>query len=348
MDGRRPGAPPTPGRRARRAIASPDTPVRIVSILPSSGHLGVSQNLVEVAHSPDGGLWVPSERGVTRVDPALFAQQFAPPLAALVEAVRTEEGEAVAPGTAVPLGARTLTIEYTALDLLEPDLVRFRTRLVGHRDDWAAPTKGRAVTYGGLGPGTYTFEVQASGAGGTWGPTSSLTITVPAHVYETGWFALLALLVLGALVALAVRARLRVLTDRQHELEATVMARTADLAAEKETVAAQAEDLKALDRAKSQLFANVSHEFRTPLTLSIGPLRDMIDGRHGEVGDLRPHLDGVLLNNRRLLRMVNQLLDAARLESHTMERALTESTWRRTPETSPGRTRRSPSASASG
>jgi DNA-binding response OmpR family regulator/nitrogen-specific signal transduction histidine kinase len=78
----------------------------------------------------------------------------------------------------------------------------------------------------------------------------------------------------------------------------------------------QAEQLRELDEAKSRFFANVSHEFRTPLTLTIGPLEDLSEGRHGRLPpEADAQVDMALRSSRRLLKLVNQILDLTRLEA---------------------------------
>ncbi|MCP4717018.1 MAG: PAS domain S-box protein, partial [Deltaproteobacteria bacterium] len=75
-------------------------------------------------------------------------------------------------------------------------------------------------------------------------------------------------------------------------------------------------DLQEAYQFRSQFFANITHEFRTPLTLAIGPIEDILRGGFGDVG--RPVADqlGVALrNSRRLLKLINQLLDFSMLES---------------------------------
>ncbi len=75
----------------------------------------------------------------------------------------------------------------------------------------------------------------------------------------------------------------------------------------------EAEKLRELDQVKSGFFANISHEFRTPLTLILGPLREMYQGTFK--GDLGKYYKMMIRNGERLLRLVNQLLELSRLES---------------------------------
>lgn len=294
----------------------------VVMLPPSAGHLGTA-DLPVTLHADDGTFWVPSSRGVTQIDPAFYTRQHAEPMPVHVERIVTEADSAFAPtdDLHLPVGARTLTVHYTVTDFLSPDLVRFRTRLDGHDTAWQGQGAERRAIYGGLAPGRYTFHVQAMNAGGVWSPVATApTFVVPARFTETVWFPLFLGLTLLGLAVLGYRTRVRVLTDRQAELEATVAARTADLEAEKETVAEQAAELRTLDEAKSRLFANVSHEFRTPLQLILGPLGDVADGRHGAVPEaVREQVTLATRNGRRLLALVEQLLALARSDAGQLE-----------------------------
>ena len=78
----------------------------------------------------------------------------------------------------------------------------------------------------------------------------------------------------------------------------------------------RAEALAEIDRAKTAFFSNVSHEFRTPLTLMTGPLQDVLTGLHGELPDSAATMLAVAhRNSRRLLKLVNTLLDFSRIEA---------------------------------
>ncbi len=83
-----------------------------------------------------------------------------------------------------------------------------------------------------------------------------------------------------------------------------------------QTTRQQAEQLLELDRQKTEFFQNISHEFRTPLTLNIGPLEEAVAQQHGLT-----YGESViaLRNSRRLLRLVNQLLDLQRLDAGRMQ-----------------------------
>ena len=78
--------------------------------------------------------------------------------------------------------------------------------------------------------------------------------------------------------------------------------------------------LTEMDRLKTEFFANISHEFRTPITLTLGPLEQLLMGHHGEVSPaIRDQLHVMLRNQERLLALINQILDLAKLEAGGMQ-----------------------------
>lgn len=82
----------------------------------------------------------------------------------------------------------------------------------------------------------------------------------------------------------------------------------------------QARKLMEMDQIKNRFFANISHEFRTPLSLTLGPLEDALSGEYGNLNEKLTHqLQVMLRNSRRLLRLINQLLDISKLESGEMQ-----------------------------
>jgi len=113
----------------------------------------------------------------------------------------------------------------------------------------------------------------------------------------------------------------RALISRQNErLEATMQARTDEishqnlaLAAQRDEILAQAERLRTLDELKTRFFTNITHEFRTPLTLLLGPAADI--AAHTQEPATRQQAELMQRHARRLLHLINQLLDLGRLEA---------------------------------
>ncbi len=121
---------------------------------------------------------------------------------------------------------------------------------------------------------------------------------------------------LAILAILVVAAVFQLLRNRE-----ILRKRKAELALQLEQ--SEAEKLRELDRLKSNFFANVSHEFRTPITLILSPLDQLLDGTFR--GDQRRYFQIMRRNAQRLLQLVNQLLDLSRLESGRMHLQLAES-----------------------
>ena len=267
-----------------------------------------------------GRLWFPTQEGAVVVTPsALHPNKTPPPV--VIEHV-TVGGRTPAVAAVIELAAdeRNVEIAYTAPVFTDPDEVRFEYQLDGLDRDWTEAGTRRQAFYTNVPAGTYTFRVRAQNGDGVWSVgAASLAFTVAPFVYEVAWFRALAGFLLLALVTVAVRARTRRTENRQRDLERTIAKRTEDLRAEKNRTERQAERLREMDRLKSRFFMNVSHEFRTPLTLTIGPLEDLQSDLKGDVpvprADAQKNVDLALRNSRRLLRLIGQLLDIAKLEA---------------------------------
>jgi signal transduction histidine kinase/ligand-binding sensor domain-containing protein/DNA-binding response OmpR family regulator len=257
----------------------------------------------------DGRIWFPTMAGVVRLDPRELLRPSAPPPVS-IEGLRLGEEEAPA-GAAVRLlpPRRSFALEFTAPSFLAPERQRFRFRLVPYDRDWIEAGSRREASYTKVPPGSYRFEVKAAGPDGGWSRLATIPVEVVPRFFETGWFrALCAALACAAIFGM-VRARGARQRVRRRQLERMVAERTA-------TIAQQAEKLRELDDLKSQFFANVSHELRTPLTLTLGPLQDALDGRFGPLREeLADQVQIALSNAHRLLGLVDQLLDVARLSA---------------------------------
>ncbi|MEM8598765.1 MAG: ATP-binding protein [Bacteroidota bacterium] len=261
----------------------------------------------------DGRLWFPTMGGVAVVDPATIAPPSLP--RSLIETVRvgdrtlpTRTDEAVV----LPPTERDLRVAFTAPAFLRAQSARFQHRLVGHRDAWEEATAAREAVYTNLPPGRYTFEVRA-GMGGAWSAPVALYVHQRASWHETLWFRLaLGLGLLGLTFGL-VHYRLHQTERRARHLEAAVDAQTETLRRQNTQLEQQTAELEHAAELKTRFLASISHELRTPLTLTFGPIEDFLRGEYGSVAEARPHFARARSNGRRLLRLINQLLDLSRL-----------------------------------
>lgn len=189
------------------------------------------------------------------------------------------------------------SLEFTALSFFQPQKSMYRYALEGFNKAWTT-TDGsqRKVTYTNLDPGEYTFIVKASNNDGVWnedGLRLKINILPPFWKTKTA-FVLYVFLIFGAL-----------LLSRRLILERERM----KYRIEKERQ--EANHLHELDMMKIKFFTNVSHEFRTPLSLIITPLEKILKNAPS---DQKSQFLLIYRNARRLLNLVNQLLDFRRIE----------------------------------
>ncbi|MEM9998582.1 MAG: ATP-binding protein [Bacteroidota bacterium] len=289
---------------------------------------------------PDGVVWLGGTAGLFRI--ADGSERVEPPYPALVRRVSTVGADSLLAGSHVrsslttPLDAATnaLRFEYAATSPHGP--LSFRYRLVPFEETWSNWSDIAEKEYTNLPAGSYTFEVEAEDARTTRSEVGRFAFEIRPAWYATVWARLLfGVGVLGLMAGIAYaadRRRTRLLNDRARALETAVEERTAEvhrqndlLMAQTVQLEAQAEQLREADRLKTRFFSNVSHEFRTPLTLTIGPLEDIREGRHGAVPDgVRDHLGLALRNARRVLGLVNEILDVSKLEAGRMRLQATE------------------------
>ena len=282
----------------------------------------------------EGRLWFPTVKGLVSVAPVLAC---APPpvVPARVEEALYDRRPLPMNGhlADVPPGKGELEFRYTAMTLASSRRVRFRYRLEGFQEGWVEAGTRREAFFTNIPPGSYVFRVMAAAPGGAWGEgASSFSLRIRPHFYQTWAFLVLCLMGTFLLAGGLYLARIGRLKARERELVALVAARTRNLQEEKErteraleVVRAQEKKLQEMDQVKTRFFANVSHEFRTPLTLILGPLEDALGGAYGTFGkEVVEALSLMLRNGRRLLHLINELLDiskleAGRLELHTRE-----------------------------
>jgi signal transduction histidine kinase/ligand-binding sensor domain-containing protein len=209
------------------------------------------------------------------------------------------------------------SIEFSALEMTATEKNLYRHRLEDYDPGWIETNhKNRTATYTNLPSGTYTFRVIASNYHGIWSDNErTLEVIILPPPWRT-WWAYSGYLL--AVVSLLLAAR-RMIVQRERLKGSLALAKVAQ---EKEHF--ELEKAIEVDRVKTSFFTNISHEFRTPLTLIKGPVRSMMDqfmNGQSEVDreKIVSQLKLVERNSDLLLKLINQLLDLAKLEAGTLK-----------------------------
>ncbi len=189
------------------------------------------------------------------------------------------------------------SLEFASLDFAHSNRDKYAYKLEGFNTDWLY-TDGRLrrATYTNLDPGHYVLKVKVLNNNGSWSEEKALHINIAPPVWRsTAAYIIYALLIAGLLYLIRriTLERMRMRFEVQHQRR-------------------EAERAHMLDQLKTKFFTNVSHEFRTPLTLVISPLERII--KQLSDGELKGQLNLVQRNAKRLLNLVNQLLDFRKME----------------------------------
>lgn len=199
----------------------------------------------------------------------------------------------------LPFFQTSLSLEFVSIDFLHPDKIQYAYKLSGWDDNWNYIDNSRRANYSKLLEGDYLFQVKTRNDDGTWGtPVNLAEITVLPPWYRTWWAYLGYVIVISSVLVVAgIYSRNRV--QMRHKVA------LAELESKKE---------KEMAEQQREMFTYISHEFRTPLSLIIDPLKKNID--NPEKGS--KNLSGLHVahrNAKRLLSLVNQFLIFRKAES---------------------------------
>ncbi len=219
----------------------------------------------------------------------------------------------------LPHDHASLTFEFAALHFAAPSRNRYAYRLEGLDQEWIeTDARNRRATYTTLPSGSYVFRVKAANPDGLWNEKGlALELTILPPLWKTWWAYLLYVIAAVLSLLLTVKFRTHSLQRRALQLEEQVAGRTQELIHQKAIVEQQAHHLEELIDTKDRLMTRVSHEFRTPLTVILGPIERLQEAAQSET--LRTYLETAKRNASRLLRLVDQLLGLARLRSGRAE-----------------------------
>lgn len=195
------------------------------------------------------------------------------------------------------------TLEFAALDFQAPNKNKYAYIMEGFDKDWTYTDASHAsATYTNLDPGEYVFRVKGSNNDGYWNEKgASIKVIILPPWWRTNLAYIIYFLLIGSIIYFTWKAQLRRIKNKQEFAMSKF----------------EAQKLHEVDELKSRFFTNISHEFRTPLTLILGPVKQVMERIKDEKN--KDELSIAHKNANKLLGLVNQLLDISKIESGNMK-----------------------------
>jgi len=191
-----------------------------------------------------------------------------------------------------------VSFDFAALHFLKPENNQYKYRLKGFHKEWINSGTRNFATFTNLTPGSYTLEVLGANSDGTWASEpATLAIEVLPPPWRSWWAYLIYSVLFVGFIALIIRTF--VIRER---LKAKIRFEHLEL-----------EKMQEIDEVKTRFFTNISHEFRTPLTLVLSPLTQLMASEKDK--NKKRTLSIIQRNAKRLLGLINELLDLSKLEA---------------------------------
>lgn len=187
------------------------------------------------------------------------------------------------------------TLEFAALDYVDPDNILYAYKLEGFDKDWIYCQNQRAANYTNLSKGVYKFVVKSTNSDGVWvNNERSLEIEIKPSFWETPWAYLLYMLAFSGLIYVVLRVlfvyyRMKDRIELEH--------RQTEM--------------------KARFFTDISHEIRTPLTMIVSPIENLLQDT-ATPSNIKSQLELVSKNTSRMLKMVNQILDFRKIQQREL------------------------------
>lgn len=188
-----------------------------------------------------------------------------------------------------------ISFDYAALNYVSPQKTNYAYKLAGFDKKWNYVGNSRRASYTNLDPGNYIFYVKSSTPDGLWNTkAASVHLTITPPFYLTIWFKTLSVIIFAVTAFLILYYRRRAELRAIHE-----------------------ENKEKMHQLQLQFFTNISHEFRTPLTLIIGTLEQIFKS-DPDSGFTR-YYNTINRNANRLLHLISELMDFRKVESGVLK-----------------------------
>ncbi|SEJ01505.1 Signal transduction histidine kinase [Dyadobacter koreensis] len=280
---------------------------------------GLQSNSFKVGaafNAADGTMYFGGTKGITYFKPEDILSNPSPPLVRIINFRVLSKGQAKnggeihssmqtrsfsdKGGVTIKSSENDFSLEFVGLNYVNPLKQQYAYFLEGYSNEWIQlPAGQRVVSFANLPAGDYTFKVRANNGDGVWSKLpASLRLTILPPWYKT-WWAYIGY----SLLFVAAFLLYRRIAFSQLELKNRIALEK--LKSEKE---------KEIAELKINFFTNVSHEFRTPLTLILGPMEEFMTSIN-ESDALKQKVVMMHRQTKKLLDLVNQLLSFRKIES---------------------------------
>ncbi|RZK38878.1 MAG: response regulator, partial [Pedobacter sp.] len=208
---------------------------------------------------------------------------------------------------------QNFTLNYVSVNYTSPEDNQYAYKLEGLDKDWIHVGSAKSVSYTNLDPGDYIFRVKANNNDGL---RKSSETAINIHVRPPFWRSIYAyLFYFAAVIGAILYMRHRGIEKLKRNFAQVQDKMRAEQLLEQQRI--EAEQLRALDKLKIKFLTNLSHEFRTPLSLIIGPIDRLVDEQNEQ--QIAAPLLMIKRNTRRLLNLVNQILDFRKIEDQELK-----------------------------
>ena len=256
---------------------------------------------------PNGRILLGGLDGITTFDPTTLREDpYQPPVQITSIQVNNQPLRAggvpaqMLSSLTLPYDQNFVTVQFASMQYNRRGKLRYRYQLDGLESGWIQTDRPITV-YTGLQPGHYTLRLNAANTAGIWSPyIRTLQLTIKPPLWATWWA-----MVLYGLIGLGIGWGLLHMYLNRLRLQQAIRLRQQE-----------ADQLRVLDTMKTHFFTNITHEFRTPLTLILAPTEQM--ARENPEPKNRRRLELIEQNAHQLLGLINQLLDLAKLEAAVM------------------------------
>ncbi|WP_291870238.1 hybrid sensor histidine kinase/response regulator transcription factor, partial [Maribacter sp.] len=219
----------------------------------------------------------------------------------------------------IPFQENTIRFEYAATSFDNESKNQFQYLLDGFDEDWSSWTSETKKEYTNLTEGDYTFKVRSKNVFNHIGNEDYYSFTVLAPWYRSWWAYIIYGLGAITFISLIMQWRSRELHKKNENLENLIYERTTEIQHKNELLNHQTEQMVQLNDSKTRLYSNITHEFRTPLTVILGmadTLKSNLKDKSFEGAE--KSLEMIHRNGKNLLHLVNEMLDLAKVESGSM------------------------------